>query len=247
MPVAEDVPPPAMIPDHPSHLPGHKLMKRVGNDGHFFMCDGCKEPGAGTRYRCENERCNFDLHTCCAVAPETLKHTLFPNRVFLFLLAEIEPPPASIGAGGNEDNGKRSSSRACVACGEDVLGFVYHCFDDDDDGDGIDLHPCCARLPEHALQDEPVFALSKQASRQRVTSNDDDKRSDGDVVIVHRPAAARHRRWVGTGKTKTGGQDPPPEKRVFERHQVKEAHRPSDCNRGREHQPPPARHRWWKR
>jgi hypothetical protein len=75
------------IPDHSAHHGGHKL-KRV--DGPFFICDGCEELGTGTRYRCEHKHCNFDLHTCCAVAPETLTQPVFGNdRVFVFLL---EPP-----------------------------------------------------------------------------------------------------------------------------------------------------------
>ncbi|GJN03403.1 hypothetical protein PR202_ga20844 [Eleusine coracana subsp. coracana] len=234
MPATEDVaPPPGVISDHPAHKPGHKLkLKVVANDDddHFFMCDGCKEPGAGTRYSCEHERCSsFNLHTSCALAPDTLTHPRFgKDRVFLFLL---EPPPAT--TTGNGSN--KRSSRVCVACAEDVLGFVYHCFDD-----GLDLHPCCARQPEHALTDRlVVFALREESSIPRDTSNNDSQRSRENT---RRPPVARHRQWPGAPR-----QDPPPENsRVLELRQEAPP-RPADTsgerNRGRERRVPASHYR----
>lgn len=132
MPVLADdhVPPPATITSyqiahHPG--PGHDL-KQVP----LLFCDGCLEPVAGIKCRCEREGCSFNLHAYCGTAPETLSHPVFGDRVFLFLREPPRPEPAHEGHGG---------SRTCVACGEAVLGFVYHCFADDDD-----LHPCCAHL-----------------------------------------------------------------------------------------------------
>ncbi|XP_062196152.1 uncharacterized protein LOC133899199 [Phragmites australis] len=150
MTITEDVPP--EISGHPAHR-AHKL-KLVATDDRQFRCDGCMERGVGTRYRCEYERCNFDLHTCCAVAPATLKHPLFGDRAFVFLL---EPPATT---GGKGEGRSRRRSRVCDACGEDVRGFVYHCFEAD-----LDLHPCCAHLQELMLQDGQVLKLRREASR----------------------------------------------------------------------------------
>lgn len=90
------------------------------------QCDGCKELGAGHRFKCEqcNSKVYYDM--CCATAPHTLKHPLFPGSVFRFL----RKPLAS------------ECGRACDACGDLMHGFVYHCFER-----GLDLHPRCARLP----------------------------------------------------------------------------------------------------
>ncbi|XP_062196101.1 uncharacterized protein LOC133899158 [Phragmites australis] len=150
MTILDDIPP--AISGHPAH-PEHKL-KLVTTDDRQFKCDGCMEPGrgAGTRYRCEHERCNFDLHTCCACAVPTLKHYLFGDATFVFLL---QAPDTSTGRGRGQGRG-----RVCDACGERASGFVYHCFDDD-----LDLHPCCAHLPERFIQDGRVFELHRKSSR----------------------------------------------------------------------------------
>lgn len=94
-----------------------------------YKCDGCKEPGWGTRYRCED--CNYDLHRDCALPSATLSHSFYKHCTFKFLE-------------------RGSDNRFCDACGKDVLGFVYHCYKT-----GHDLHPCCASLP-HTLQADGV-------------------------------------------------------------------------------------------
>lgn len=149
MTIPDDIPP--VIWGHPAHRPDHKL-KLVSTDDGPYKCDGCLEPGhgAGTRYRCEHERCNFDLHTCCAGAEPTVTHRMFGGTTFVFLQ---EPP-------GGTSTGIRRRGRVCDACGDPVLGFVYHSFDED-----LDLHPCCARLPESLLHaDGRVFQLRRKPS-----------------------------------------------------------------------------------
>ena len=88
-----------------------------------FKCDGCKEIGIGSRYRCAI--CDFDLHTHCALPSPAISHPFYPKCSFQFL---PRPP-------GN-------TPRLCNACEKDVTGFVYHC-----NSCGFDLHPCCAKLP----------------------------------------------------------------------------------------------------
>ncbi|KAJ1268361.1 hypothetical protein BS78_07G128900 [Paspalum vaginatum] len=154
MTILEDGIPP-VISGHPAH-PEHKL-KLVTSDDRPFTCDGCMQPGhgAGTRYRCEHERCDFDLHTCCARAEPTLTYPMFRDTTFVFLL---EPPEATAGRRGKHGQHR---CRVCDACGDVVRGFVYHGFDAD-----LDLHPCCARLPERLVQpDGRVFELQRTSPR----------------------------------------------------------------------------------
>jgi hypothetical protein len=231
---AEDTPP--VIPDHPAHHPGHKLKWEANDDGQFFVCNGCMEHGAGTRYRCEHKRCNFYLHTCCAVTPDTLTHPMFGNdSVFVFLR---EPPTIHTTTGGIKGVRK---FRACIACGEDVRGFVYHCFDDG--GGGLDLHPYCAtNLPEHDLRDDHDMAPDDAEKRGRE---------------IRRPAAARHRRWVGRQEQESGRDRPPVQENTQPDRRTSELRRQetwpsrdtteSDArNGGRERRSPAARHRMWK-
>lgn len=161
--------PPAEI-SHSAH-PEHEL-KRVTSGGAPFRCDGCMQPGDGPGYRCD--LCHFDLHTCCALPSATLEHPLFGGCTFAFL----HEPPASAGG------------RVCDACGDDVHGFVYHC-----SGRGLDLHPCCAFLPERIVQDGRAFELRKGASRRCGMCGENGRRrwywayrsnyDDGEAVYLH--------------------------------------------------------------
>ncbi|WOL19573.1 hypothetical protein Cni_G28375 [Canna indica] len=106
---------------HFSH-PQHKL--RFEYAGVPFKCDGCKEIGIGSRFKCAT--CDYDLHRQCAMAPTApLRHPFYPKCAFHFLAR----PPGD-------------GPRFCNACERDVTGFVLHCH-----SCGFDLHPCCAALP----------------------------------------------------------------------------------------------------
>lgn len=89
-----------------------------------FKCDGCKEIGIGSRYKCAS-LCDFDLHTHCAIPSPSLFHPFYSKCSFHFL----SHPPGD-------------TPRYCNACEKLVTGFLYHCF-----SCGFDLHPCCAKLP----------------------------------------------------------------------------------------------------
>lgn len=132
---------PPLVISHSAHT-SHQL-ELVTTGGAPFRCDGCMQPGDGPRYSCKP--CSFDLHTCCALPPATLQHALFKKYTFAF---NNEPPPPA-------------GRRVCDACGDDVIGFVYHCRERD-----LDLHPCCALLPERIVQDGRAFELRKGASRR---------------------------------------------------------------------------------
>lgn len=114
---------------HFSH-PQHKLRFEYSEIP--FKCDGCKEAGIGSRYKCS--RCDFDLHMQCGmVTSPTLFHPFYGKCTFHFMSS----PPGE-------------TPRYCNACEKDVTGFVYHC-----KACGFDLHPCCAKLPA-LLQDGEV-------------------------------------------------------------------------------------------
>jgi hypothetical protein len=96
MKIYED--PPCEI-SHKAHL-AHKLkLVTTIAGGAPFRCDGCMEPGSGEgrRYRCDN--CEFDLHTSCALLPNTTttkqKHPPYGDLEFEFLLRPRPPPPAT--------------------------------------------------------------------------------------------------------------------------------------------------------
>ncbi|XP_077224683.1 cysteine/Histidine-rich C1 domain family protein [Tasmannia lanceolata] len=105
---------------HFSH-PQHKLKFEYIEAP--FKCDGCKEVGIGSRYKCDF--CDFDLHRHCAIPSPVIYHPFYTKCSFQFLAR----PPGEI-------------PRFCNACEKDVNGFVYHC-----KSCGFDLHPCCANLP----------------------------------------------------------------------------------------------------
>ncbi|XP_027356389.1 uncharacterized protein LOC113865817 [Abrus precatorius] len=124
---------------HFSH-PQHKL--RFEYSEFPFKCDGCKEIGIGSRYKCSI--CDYDLHMHCAmITSPTLFHPFYTKCTFQFMSA----PPGD-------------TPRYCNACEKDVSGFVYHC-----KSCGFDLHPCCAKLPM-VLDDGEVklFLYSKVSS-----------------------------------------------------------------------------------
>ncbi|KAL8540282.1 hypothetical protein ACS0TY_001757 [Phlomoides rotata] len=88
-----------------------------------FKCDGCKEVGIGSSYKCGSAACDFDLHTHCAIPSPTIIHPFYTKCSFQFL----SRPPGP-------------EARYCNACEKRVTGFVYHCKLCD-----FDLHPCCAK------------------------------------------------------------------------------------------------------
>ncbi|KAM4099412.1 hypothetical protein ACJW30_07G157600 [Castanea mollissima] len=87
-----------------------------------YFCDGCKEQGYGSRYRCV--RYNIELHKECMFPSYKTSHECFPGCTFTFL---------------KQTPGR--DERYCDACGMAVKGFVYHC-----KRAGKDLHPCCRCL-----------------------------------------------------------------------------------------------------
>jgi len=134
MKMLEDSPAVISHAAHPAHM--LRLVTTAGDPP--FRCDACKEPGSGTgrRYRC-GDGCDFDLHTCCALAEATLRHPLLGDLEFR-LLPEAAAPPAA------------DAMVVCSACCMGAAGLVYHCIDSKKD---IYLHPCCATLRAESVLD----------------------------------------------------------------------------------------------
>ncbi|KAK4437811.1 hypothetical protein Salat_0115100 [Sesamum alatum] len=108
-----------------------------------FKCDGCKEAGIGSRYKCcGGGACNYDLHTHCAIPNLSIAHPFYTKCSFQFM----SRPPGQV-------------PRYCNACEKDVSGFVYHC-----KSCGFDLHPCCAKLPMMLDDGEIKLYLYKKVS-----------------------------------------------------------------------------------
>ncbi|KAK3021772.1 hypothetical protein RJ639_045094 [Escallonia herrerae] len=118
--------------------PQHKLKFEYTTDP--FKCDGCKEVGIGSSYKCNT--CDYDLHMHCALPSPYISHPFYTKCSFQFL---ARPP-------GN-------TPRYCNACEKDVTGFVYHC-----KSCGYDLHPCCAKLPMVLDDGEEKLYLHRKVS-----------------------------------------------------------------------------------
>ncbi|KAI3446059.1 hypothetical protein Pfo_002724 [Paulownia fortunei] len=130
---------------HPQHILKFEYTEAP------FKCDGCKEAGIGSRYKCcgggggyggGGGTCNFDLHTHCAIPSPSITHPFYTKCSFQFL----SRPPGQV-------------ARYCNACEKDVTGFVYHC-----KSCGFDLHPCCAKLPMVLDDGEIKLYLYKKVS-----------------------------------------------------------------------------------
>ncbi|XP_059636318.1 protein VACUOLELESS GAMETOPHYTES-like [Cornus florida] len=106
---------------HSSHP--HSLEEFESRDP--FTCSGCKERGAGRRFRCQ--QCDFRLHDFCALSPPALKnHPLHGQHQLLF---HSKSKPGGL-------MGPR-----CDVCGKPTRGFTFRC-----NACSFQMHPCCAML-----------------------------------------------------------------------------------------------------
>lgn len=106
----------------------------------LFRCDGCNQYGIGSCYRCDT--CNFDLHYHCAKKSMTISPPFYHDCSFKFMNVKTEPP---------------EWRPPCKACGKNVKGFFYCC-----KAKGVNLHPCCAKLPEKLEDRKKKLSLSKE-------------------------------------------------------------------------------------
>ena len=109
---------------HPSHRHRLTLFTNIQTS---FQCDGCKERGLESCYKCNERNCNFHLHEDCAFASGSgpITHQFFKNCSFTF-------------------HGEyQADNRNCVACGKNVRGFMY----ESSSNEALVLHPRCLKLP----------------------------------------------------------------------------------------------------
>ena len=126
---------------HPSH-PEHQLVLRSFNKP--YDCDGCRERGFGSRYRCESNDCDYVLHESCMFNSQTATHDFYPDSTFKF---SYKP---------------RSCGTWCNACENNINGFVYYCEDKD-----LDLHPCCLNLKNKMVIDGTKFKLTEKKRKSK--------------------------------------------------------------------------------
>ncbi|XP_026394269.1 uncharacterized protein LOC113289272 isoform X2 [Papaver somniferum] len=83
-----------------------------------FKCDGCKEVGIGSRYKCNT--CDYDLHTHCALPSPSVIHPFYRKCSFQFM----SRPPVL-------DDGDfklflyRKVSASCHKCGRKGRSWSY--------------------------------------------------------------------------------------------------------------------------
>ncbi|KAK9164798.1 hypothetical protein Syun_005700 [Stephania yunnanensis] len=136
---------------HLSH-PQHPLQRLTSP--YMFTCAGCKDFGAGPRFRCET--CDYELHEFCALAPPSIVN--LPNSSSVHhanhqLVFHAKPPAAGGGLG------LLRSSR-CGMCGKTIRGYCFRC-----GTCNLEIHPYCSKLkqemrfPVHPLHPMALLPL----------------------------------------------------------------------------------------
>ncbi|KAL5980089.1 hypothetical protein ACLOJK_036556 [Asimina triloba] len=115
---------------HSSH-PQHPLT--LVYTPYLFRCMGCKEFGAGPRFKCN--MCDYDLHDFCALAsPSIQSHPLHCLHQLVFY---------------SKPGGLLRSK--CDVCGKSTKGYNYRCTTCN-----IEIHPSCTMLyPQMDLPTHP--------------------------------------------------------------------------------------------
>uniref|UniRef100_A0A0D3GY21 DC1 domain-containing protein n=1 Tax=Oryza barthii TaxID=65489 RepID=A0A0D3GY21_9ORYZ len=121
------------------------VLHRHGDAATIFDCEGCREPGEGTRYTSGD----LVLHTHCALAAPTLQHPLVKGDM---VLRHVAPTGRD--------------AVLCDACYGAVRGFHYH-----SSTSGLDLHPGCAKMPVSiTLQEGGATFVLRRKVKHRCTS-----------------------------------------------------------------------------
>ncbi|CAL5363639.1 unnamed protein product [Camellia sinensis] len=103
-----------------------------------FTCDGCKEKGCGSRYKCKH--CGSVRHKECVFHKHSISPEIFSRYTFEFCRRPSRP-------------------RSCDACGNYIKGYFYACNERN-----LALHPCCSNLKDKLHSGGMDFILHKKVS-----------------------------------------------------------------------------------
>ncbi|XP_012839922.1 PREDICTED: uncharacterized protein LOC105960303 [Erythranthe guttata] len=118
-------------PKHPLHL------VTISDE---FQCNGCRELGSGTRFRCK--ACDVNLHEFCATCPATIRSSVLQIKYPLTLVNE-----------------RPATERICDICRDPVKGLHYSC-----PPCAVEVHPLCTQSPLHArLSQHPEHIMKTPA------------------------------------------------------------------------------------
>ncbi|KAH9302740.1 hypothetical protein KI387_014323 [Taxus chinensis] len=113
------------------HFSHSQHALNMAHQPYLYICNGCKEPGAGPRYRLHTQsevrcnQCDFNIHEFCSKAPATLTHPYHTQHQLIF----HKKPSAH-------------NKSKCFVCGKATNGFAFRC-----STCNFCLHPCCSQLP----------------------------------------------------------------------------------------------------
>ncbi|KAL5707333.1 hypothetical protein ACHQM5_025392 [Ranunculus cassubicifolius] len=102
--------------------PQHPLME--ASFPYIFTCMGCKEYGAGKRFKCKT--CDLDFHDFCVLAPPSIQRHPFHSHHQLIFYTK-------------PGNGFIRSR--CDICAKATRGYAYRC-----NTCNFEMHPCCSKL-----------------------------------------------------------------------------------------------------
>ncbi|KAK9129132.1 hypothetical protein Sjap_009619 [Stephania japonica] len=111
----------------------------------MFTCAGCKDFGAGPRFRCET--CNYDLHELCALAPPYINH--LPGNSTTTTTAAVVVHHAPLQGQSHHQllfhtkpaGGIGLLRSTCGMCGKTIRGYCFRC-----GTCNLEIHPCCSKL-----------------------------------------------------------------------------------------------------
>ncbi|EYU35251.1 hypothetical protein MIMGU_mgv1a019158mg, partial [Erythranthe guttata] len=137
-------------PKHPLHL------VTISDE---FQCNGCRELGSGTRFRCK--ACDVNLHEFCATCPATIRSSVLQIKYPLTLVNE-----------------RPATERICDICRDPVKGLHYSC-----PPCAVEVHPLCTQSPLHArLSQHPEHIMKTPADEvdMQTTSGSERIKKRGD-------------------------------------------------------------------
>lgn len=148
--------------------PQHPLVEV--NFPYIFTCMGCKEYGAGKRFKCRT--CDLDFHDFCVLAPPSLQRHPFHSHHQLVFHTKPE--------------GKGYLRSRCDVCAKATRGYAYRC-----STCNFEMHPCCAKLYQkmdfpvhpHTLKLVPMVTLTSSGDYPSIVCGECNKKRSGRFYV----------------------------------------------------------------